>query len=57
MDWTFVKLGRRKFSIHIMTSMLPSRFVYILAAYIVAVKENETGETIANTNDSLIAFS
>jgi hypothetical protein len=40
-----------------MASILPSRFIYILAAYIIVVKENETGETIENTNDSLEAFS
>ena len=40
-----------------MVSMLPSRFCYIVAAYIIAVEKRGMGETCENTNFSLEKFS
>eukprot|EP00703_Trepomonas_sp_PC1_P006654 JAP89952.1 Hypothetical protein TPC1_30553 [Trepomonas sp. PC1] len=39
MDWTFIKIGHTSYAIHILASILPSRFMFILAAYIVSTNK------------------
>lgn len=49
MDYTFLKLQNKRFAIHILGSILPSRFSFVLAAMITEVEDGKSGEDAVNT--------
>ena len=56
MDYTFIRVGTNNFAVHFIASMLPSRYTFIIAAYIVEVKDGKSGENSTTFDQSITLF-